>query len=344
MSTAAPPVRVPAPGPAGEAPAAGPAVTVAAAATPTPNPAATPAARPVLCDNCGAPVPGRYCGNCGQRLEPPIHTLWHFTRLATEDLTHADSRLWRTLWALLFKPGHLTAEFLAGHRARYLPPVRLYLVLSVAFFLIASAVGTRFTVVEFDPDKVSNARVSRGARPEDIPALTPRPGETPEQRATRVCGDANYNGPWAAALQPIFKESCRKSVIDGGRGLQEQFLHNVPRAMFIFLPLLAGIMMLMYWRPRHYYVQHLLLFVHNHAFVFLVAGILLLLSKVVPHVPALNVAIFLYFAWYMYRSMRVAYGQGRLLTLSKLGVLALFYLVFAALMLAATSLYSAFML
>ena len=50
--------------------------------------------------------------------------------------------------------------------------------------------------------------------------------------------------------------------------------------MFIFLPLLAGLMMLMYWRPRHYYVEHLLLFVHNHAFVFLVVGVLLLLGKV----------------------------------------------------------------
>ena len=56
-------------------------------------------------------------------------------QVATEDLTHADSRLWRTLAALLFKPGHLTREFLAGRRARYLPPVRLYLVLSVLFFL-----------------------------------------------------------------------------------------------------------------------------------------------------------------------------------------------------------------
>ncbi len=89
-------------------------------------------------------------------------------------------------------------------------------------------------------------------------------------------------------------------------------------------------MMLMYWRPRHYYVEHLLLFVHNHAFVFLVAGVLRLLGKVVPAVPGVNLAVFLYFAWYMYRSMRVVYRQGRLLTLSKLALLSFFYLLFAA--------------
>jgi hypothetical protein len=301
---------------------------------------------PVLCDNCGAPVPARYCSACGQRLEPPVHSLWHFSRVATEDLTHADSRLWATLTALLFKPGRLTREFLAGRRARYLPPVRLYLVLSVLFFLIASAVHTRFTVLAFDADHPSHNKALPANTVNDAVAgiATPRPGETTEQRAARVCANANYNGPWASTLRPQFQRACRNSVMDNGRDLQDAFLHNVPRAMFIFLPLLAGVMMLMYWWPRHYYVEHLLLFVHNHAFVFLVASLVLLLGKFVPHVPGLDLAIVLYFAWYMYRSVRVVYQQGRLLTLTKLALLGFFYLVFAALLLAITSVYSALML
>jgi Protein of unknown function (DUF3667) len=95
-------------------------------------PGAQPAAPAARCENCGAPVSACYCSACGQRVEPPVHSLWHFAKLACEDLTHADSRLWRTLTALLFKPGYLTREFLSGRRARYLPPVRLYLVLSPA--------------------------------------------------------------------------------------------------------------------------------------------------------------------------------------------------------------------
>ena len=46
--------------------------------------------------------------------------------------------------------------------------------------------------------------------------------------------------------------------------------HNVPRGMFVFLPVFALLMMLMYWRPRRYYVEHLLLLVHDQTFVFLV--------------------------------------------------------------------------
>ena len=121
-------------------------------------------------------------------------------------------------------------------------------------------------------------------------------------------------------------------------------MHNMPRAMFIFLPLLAGLMMLMYWRPRRYYVEHLLLFLHNHAVVFLVLGVALLLGTLVPDIPGLPFAIFLYFTWYAFRSMRVVYGQGRMLTGSKLALLAFFYLVFASLLLAATSIYSILMM
>jgi len=71
------------------------------------------------CANCGAPVTGKYCSRCGQRLEHEMHSVLHFTRDATEDLTHADSRLWSTIIALVLKPGFLTREFLSGRRVRY---------------------------------------------------------------------------------------------------------------------------------------------------------------------------------------------------------------------------------
>ena len=274
-------------------------------------PSVAAATSAVRCENCGGPVQGRYCGNCGQRLEPPVHSLWHFTKVATEDLTHADSRLWRTLAALLFKPGHLTREFLRGRRASYLPPVRLYLVLSVAFFLYA-ALG--------HGDKPAEA-VAQGNQSE--------------------CASMDYRGPWQARLTPAIRSACLKISADKGRSLQEALYHNMPRAMFLFLPLLAGAMMLMYWWPRHYYVEHLLLFVHNHAAVFLILMLAWGLSALLP--PAarwVHFAVALYIPWYVFRSMRIVYAQGRGLTLAKLLPLSFFYLVSGLLMFALAFIYS----
>ena len=297
------------------------------------------------CDNCGAVVSGRYCAACGQRVEPPLHSLWHFTKTATEDLTHADSRLWRTLGALLFRPGYLTREFLVGRRACYLPPVRLYLVISVLFFLWASATHNQPIVIQVtEPDHgPSHAAVT----PFDEDIFGKRlPGESAEQHAERVCSSGvNYDGPWRARIQPAAHRACVRVVLDKGRSLPEVFLHNVPRAMFLFLPLLAGAMMLMYWRPRHYYVEHLLLFVHNHAFVFLLLLLAGLASALLPPLSGwISAAVTLYVAWYAYRSMRVVYGQGRVLTLGKLALLSFFYLVSGSLMLALVSVYSVFTL
>src|SRR5207302_494249 len=173
------------------------------------------------------PAGARRRSACGQRLEPPVHSVWHFTKVAFEDLTHADSRLWRTLTALLFKPGYLTREFLAGRRARYLPPVRLYLVLSVVFFLGASATHGERQVVRIHS-------YEHGA-----------PGESAEGRAERLCRNEYYNGPW----KERFHQACVRSALDNGRSLEEAFLHNLPRAMFQLLPLsffylASGVLML----------------------------------------------------------------------------------------------------
>jgi len=328
MSTAAPPVAHPPLAP----PAPGAHVSAATA----------PVAR---CENCGAVVSGRYCGTCGQRLEPPVHSLWHFAQVAAEDLTHADSRLWRTLAALLLKPGYLTREFLDGRRARYLPPVRLYLVLSVVFFLWASATHRegqflQISVPDHGPPKAAMAPL---AGDKASPFGAALPGESAEQYAERVCSGTNYDGPWRQRIQPAAHRACLRIVADRGRSLGDAYLHNVPRALFLFLPLLAGAMMLMYWRPRHYYVEHLLLFVHNHAFAFLLLLLAGLVSALMPVLSsAVDAVVMLYLLWYMYRSMRVVYGQGRWLTLGKFAVLSFFYLVTGSLMLAATSLYSVF--
>lgn len=312
--------------------------TTAAAAS-----AAAPVARAAgaRCENCGAEATGRYCAFCGQRRQAPVHSLWHFMQEATEDLTHADSRLWRTLGALLFQPGFLTREFLDGRRARYLPPVRLYLVISVLFFMWASVTHDQVRVLQIrnsdhGPSKAVLTPLDEGT----FGAVLP--GESAAQHAERVCSrGVNYDGPWRERLQPAAHRACVRLVMDNGRSLPEVFMHNVPRALFIFLPLLAGAMMLMYWRPRHYYVEHLLLFLHNHAFVFLLLLLAGLVSALLPRLSGwIAGAVTLYIAWYAYRSMRVVYRQRRSLTLAKLLGLSFFYLVSGSLMIALVSVYS----
>jgi hypothetical protein len=324
---------------------------------------AGPAAGAPLCANCGARVPLRYCGNCGQRLEPPLHSLGHFLMVAFEDVTHADSRLWRTLWALFFKPGFLTREFLDGRRARYLPPVRLYLVISLVFFVwFATLAKTPDSEHMTDEQRkaVAQAReavekarkatgvsamiIVPGTADSSAPAAAPATAAPKEsfhgsalEGDTEHCKKMSYQGPWKDALY----RGCVQAARDNGRSLLGNFMHNLPRAMFLFLPLLAGVMMLIYWRPRHYYVEHLLFLVHNHAFAFLAILFAGLLGTLLPAAAAfIGPITVLYIAWYLYRAMRVMYAQGKLRTGAKLAFLGIVYLAAASVMFSITGLYS----
>jgi hypothetical protein len=103
-------------------------------------------------------------------------------------------------------------------------------------------------------------------------------------------------------------------------------------------------MKVMYRRPRHYYVEHLLFFVHNHAFVFLAFGLLTLVTRFAPATMenGLTSIVQLYVAYYLFVSMRRVYGQGRWLTFAKLVVLSLTYFILAAMTLALTAMYSVY--
>jgi len=89
------------------------------------------------CLNCGTRLRGQYCGVCGQRARNRLISLWGLISEAFGDLFEIDSRLWRTLIPLLARPGRLTRDYLEGRRARYMPPFRTYLVLSLIFFVVA---------------------------------------------------------------------------------------------------------------------------------------------------------------------------------------------------------------
>jgi hypothetical protein len=313
----------------------------------------------LVCANCGAPLSGEYCTHCGQRHEPHVHSVRHFASEAFESITHADSRLWRTLWYLLAKPGLLTREFFAGRRARYLPPFRLYLVLSILFFLLIglddgddpelTAVGAVETATQQARDQAL-AEVDK-----TIEKSGSQPIEEPGNRI-RANVKISFIDDFCAPFKEPGEDAGQNSRAEGIRRMCDRFetgdftavgeavVHNLPRAMFLFLPVLALCMKPLYWRPKRYYVEHLLFLVHNHAFIFLLFSLALLLGKIpgLGNFPGTIFWVtFLYSAWYIYRAMRNVYGQRRALTLPKYLVLCVVYLQATFLMLLLTFLFAA---
>ncbi len=344
------------------------------------------------CLNCGTRLRGQYCGVCGQRARNRLISLWELLREAFGDLLEIDSRVWRTLVPLLIRPGQLTHDYLQGRRARYMPPFRTYLVLSVMFFVVAF----------FDPQK----DLGLLNEPEPIPT----PEEIAEQDARRAeakkevlqdladdgiyVGDqmsdeqqAELNDKIASAVD--HDDKLRVTLDDGSEGwdcesgevnfenvpgwiqrrltpervvhLCEQFdsrsgvkafvdglVDNIAVALFVLMPFMALVLKALYPLSRRYFVEHLLFFVHFHAFFFLILILQILFARATALVniggTATNLVIVagaFYVPVYLYKGMRCVYQQGRLVTLAKYVILLVAYAFGATVTMLSAAIFSA---
>lgn len=100
------------------------------------------------CTNCQAPVIGAYCAACGQPTETHRRSVVHLLHDFVKDIASFDSRILRTVRALLFEPGELSLAFREGRTQRYVPAVRLYLFTTLIFFLTLSFAGIAIMQLE----------------------------------------------------------------------------------------------------------------------------------------------------------------------------------------------------
>lgn len=108
------------------------------------------------CPNCGAPAHGPFCYACGQSEKGMIRHLSEVMADLADIVFNVDSRIFRSLGELYVRPGYLTTEYLAGRRARYVTPFRLFFFLTViAFFAIQAAIPE--DAIKFDNDSLASA-------------------------------------------------------------------------------------------------------------------------------------------------------------------------------------------
>ena len=90
------------------------------------------------CENCSSVLQGSYCHVCGQHAHSPLHNFAHAVEEVFESFWHLDGRIFRTVRDL-FVPGRVAAGYLAGHRVRYVAPLRLFVIVSLLTFFVGKA-------------------------------------------------------------------------------------------------------------------------------------------------------------------------------------------------------------
>jgi hypothetical protein len=333
------------------------------------------------CANCGTELEGKFCHKCGQENLELKENFGHMMTHAISDYFHFDHQFFHTLRPLVFSPGKLTNEYMAGRRVQYLHPVKMYIFISLVYFLLLFKSGSEPVKVNQGKDKketkkeieADNKQLDSVLRDPSVPYLAKKAVEQAKRvNANRMKdvaeneGEASKNNVSHAnkgeRLPGASHDSTYEAYLTAQQKLPvaerdnwferlynkksfhykekygehakdeffEEIKHNIPKMMFLLLPLCALIFKIAFWSNRKYYVEHLIFTFHLHCFLFLYLAIIMLLQMAIPKAWGLNEWIgfagVVGINWYIYRGFRVFYNRSRWRTVSKMFGVSFMYL------------------
>lgn len=225
---------------------------------------------------------------CGQETRLHAPSFGEFMHEFIGHYVALEGKLWGSITRLLFRPGLLTTEYLAGRRKRYVEPLRLYLSLSILFFAVL---------------KLSQVEMVRFDEPPQVPAAVQQRAEKGE--ADIVVLDAlKSRAPAIAHSLEHFGEMTAEAK---GKALGAAFFSYGPYAMFLMMPVFAMWLKLLYLGSGRRYGEHFLFALHTNAFAFAMLGAVIL----VP-IGLVKFALICWLLGYLPRAMQRVYRTGRL--------------------------------
>lgn len=219
----------------------------------------------IHCKNCDTQFHGKYCPECGQSVKEFERPIQFLIMDFMGNMFAFDTRFWKTLTSILFKPGALAQDYVIGRRARYMPPFRFYVFVSFVFFLLLNFHSSR----SLQNDAVKENKVVIFG---DVVTDTSTPADS-----TKLASDLQVPPPEAD------DQASKKALLNEHPELfYKQLLTNLSWGMFLLMPLYGLILWLFYRKSQKYYVTHFIMAVNQHAFMFVVLILVLLFALALP--------------------------------------------------------------
>ncbi|WP_194755474.1 DUF3667 domain-containing protein [Aliidiomarina indica] len=311
-------------------------MTAASPSEPTePRAASAPLESTGECANCGAQLKGPFCHECGQENKNYIRNVF---RLITElfgEMGNWDGRFWRTLIPLFTRPAFLSNQYVKGKRIPYVPPLRLYIFISLIAFILFASLGK--TVQQIDAERVNgNNQTALSVDGEEQPAIG---------LSELSFEDSQLNLGFLSEADNAALNERFKFLLQHPRVFVDRFFSLAPQLMLVMLPIFALLLKLLYAFSGRYYVEHLVLALHTHAFLLLtlmfIMGLKSFMGLALPAWLAvisgwLYVLLWWWIPVYLVCTQKRFYRQSWPLTFFKFSVTSLVYFIVLLLMLLAT--------
>lgn len=314
--------------------------------------------RPDNCLNCGAPLQGDFCYNCGQKGH--IHrTLGGLLHDIVHGVLHLDGKFWNTLPLLVWKPGKLTRDYIDGKRARYISPIAFYLFTVVAMFALVVSIGdldnadikitadasdietieeAERTLADLDADiaeleaqdfpgvagAITGIRAQREATRERLLELGGTVSDNADVATDGDAGGVRMSGPRSADYEGTWYEGIAEGF-DRATDNPALFLYKVQTTSYklswLLIPLSLPFMFLLFpFSKKFRMYDHAVFVTYSISFMMLMVIVVGLIAKLVEPDLAIVVAIF-YAPFHIYRQLKGTYGLGRLSALLRTAAL-----------------------
>ncbi|NND78142.1 MAG: DUF3667 domain-containing protein [Flavobacteriales bacterium] len=231
------------------------------------------------CPNCDHVISekDKHCSECGQKNKSFKISMGQFIGDFFNEYFNFDSRFFKSIGPLLFKPAFLAEKFFEGKRSTYVNPLRFYIFVSFIAFFIAGY--TDVSIVQLDgTDEIENMEMSKDGLV-DI-QINEEEESIDKKKIVRIV------------------EQLRENEDD----INRNFFRYVSISMFFLMPLFALITCLFFRKRKDHYIEHLILSFHIHTFFF-IALIFSICISFFSDFPTMGVAL-LFLSIYTFLSMK----------------------------------------
>lgn len=214
------------------------------------------------CRNCSTQTHGRYCHVCGQDIFAGRESsVWRIIYSLLENAFAFDSKIPKTYYYLLFRPGFLSLEYIRGRIVRYIAPTKLLWFIVIIFFALTISQNS----ITFNNKRQKEQTKS------SIEQISP----LEEEEFAKEKDTDNIN-------KDIVSQSVN-SIIKDREQFAKIFIASLPYLAFISIPFFAFLMYIFFRNRRRLFVNSLIFSTHLYAALFLLMLIYYLVNLTIPN-------------------------------------------------------------
>ncbi|WP_075590893.1 DUF3667 domain-containing protein [Labilibacter marinus] len=257
----------------------------------------------ITCKNCSTEFIGNFCPNCGQNIREYNQPFGMLIYDLAGNMFAFDTRLWKTLKAVLFLPGKMAHEFILGHRVRYMPPFRFYVFVSFIFFMMLNYT----TFKNYDGSKINlgkNGISIHDSVKEEVGEVidsvivnnTMSEDERKELKKIKQSIDKGEIGP-GGEFKDVYNEIIStpdekldskdekklKDILKHPEYYFPQFIKYLSWFLFLLMPLYGAFLWLFFHKKYKYYLGHLIFAINQHSFLFVIFILMMGIKLIFPN-------------------------------------------------------------